>query len=69
MMQWKDKPRDLDLHLFSFNCNTLALVTQCYWRNKAQSLGLEHGECLFLDRDDTQVRSGIMPLIIVLAAC
>ena len=62
MMQWKDKPRDLDLHLLSFNCSTSALVTHCYYENKAQRLGLERGECLYLDRDDMTVRSVIMLL-------
>jgi hypothetical protein len=54
MMQWRDKPRDLDLHLLSFNCNTSALVTHCYYGKAAQRLGLERGECLFLDHDDTR---------------
>jgi hypothetical protein len=62
MMQWRDKPRDLDLHLLSFNCNTSALVTHCFFGEARKKLGLEHGECLFLDRDDTRVRSVMMLL-------
>jgi hypothetical protein len=54
MMQWRDKPRDLDLHLLSFNCNTSALVTHCYYGKADKRLGLERGECLFLDHDDRQ---------------
>ncbi len=57
-MQWKDIPRDLDLHLFSFDSKTLNLVTHCYFGNRGGDnvgVGLEHGERLHLDRDDTQV--------------
>jgi len=54
-IQWKDKPRDLDLHLFSFHYKTLALVTHCCFKKKGQKLGLDKGECLFLDKDDVEV--------------
>ena len=57
-MQWKDKPRDLDLHLFSFDSKTLDRVTHCYFGNHGRDsdgVGLEHGERLHLDRDDMQV--------------
>jgi hypothetical protein len=57
-MQWKDKPRDLDLHLFSFDSKTLDLVTHCYFGNRGADtvgVGLEHGERLHLDHDHTQV--------------
>ena len=55
--QWNDHPRDLDLHLLSFNCRTWQLVTHCFYKTKGSKLGLQHGECLHLDRDDTQVRN------------
>jgi hypothetical protein len=54
--QWRDHPRDLDLHLLSFNCRTWQLVTHCSFNKKGSKLGLQHGECLHLDRDDVKVR-------------
>ncbi len=57
-MQWKDKPRDLDLHLLSFDNKTLDLVTHCFFANRGgdvDGVGLERGERLHLDRDDTKV--------------
>jgi len=57
VLTWKDHPRDLDLHLLSFNCRTWQLVTHCFFKTKGSKLGLQHGECLHLDRDDIQVRN------------
>jgi hypothetical protein len=48
-------PLDLDLHLFSFDRKTLALVTHCYFYNKAPESGLEVGERLHLDVDHMHV--------------
>lgn len=67
-MQWKDRPRDLDLHLFSFDRKTLDLVTHCYFMNKYEELGLEVGECMHLDVDDTQVCRIILSFVFVLVA-
>jgi hypothetical protein len=55
-MQWREKPRDLDLHLFSFDSKTLDPVTHCFFGNRGEDIGLEREERLNLDRDDMQVR-------------
>ncbi len=67
-MQWKDRPLDLDLHLFSFDRETLDLVTHCYFGNKAPEPKLEFGERLHLDVDCMHVCRIILSFVCVLVA-